>query len=94
MTKYEVKLTSRFKKDYKRIRKQGLAIEELQKVVSVLADGKKLDNNYNDHELSGSWSGYRECHIRPDWLLIYKYYEDILVLSLTRTGSHNELFDK
>ena len=93
MTKYTVKPTTKFKKDYKRVRKQGRPMEEMKAVVDLLADGKPLPDKYDDHDLTGNWIGYRECHIRPDWLLIYKCMDDVLILSLTRTGSHDELFE-
>ena len=91
-TKYTVKLTNKFKKDYKIIEKQGKNIKKLLEVIEVLADGEQLDSKYKDHSLIGNYKGYRECHVRPDLLLIYKYEEDILVLTLARTGSHSELF--
>lgn len=90
--RYTVKLTSQFKKDFKLAVKRGLNIELLQDVVLKLAQGKTLPQLNKDHELSGKWSGFRECHIQPDWLLIYYIEEDVLVLTLTRTGSHSDLF--
>ena len=92
--KYSIQRTSQFKKDFKLAEKQGLDIPELEKVVNILAGGATLPLEYRDHELKGDYSGYRECHIEPDWLLIYKIYEDVLVLSLVRTGSHSRLFKK
>ena len=92
--KYTTKPTTRFKKDVKRIKKQGLDISELISVVNVLADGKSLDEKYQDHSLSGELKGCRECHIQPDWLLIYEYDHENLYLYLTRTGSHSDLFGK
>lgn len=71
--------------------KQGKDIDELESVVDLLQTGQALDKKYLDHLLSGNWKDHRECHIRPDWLLIYRYEEDILWL--VRTGSHSELFD-
>ena len=61
--------------------------------VTRLANGEPLDPRHKDHPLSGEWSGHRECHIQPDWLLIYRYENDILVLALTRTGTHSDLFN-
>lgn len=90
--KYTVKKTSAFKKDYKRAQKRGLNLGKLQKVVELLADGKPLPEAQHDHELSNNWAHHRECHIAPDWLLIYHIHEDVLVLELTRTGSHSDLF--
>lgn len=65
----------------------------LKDVVTRLANGEPLDLRHKDHPLSGEWSGHRECHIQPDWLLIYRYENDILVLALTRTGTHSDLFN-
>ncbi len=90
--KYCIERTTQFKKDFKLAEKQGLPIVELEKVVLMLADGEVLPQKYRDHELKGKYEGYRECHIEPDWLLIYKIFEQVLVLSLVRTGSHSRLF--
>lgn len=93
-TKYVVKLTAQFKKDYKLAMKRGLKIGLLEDVVSVLAMGEPLPERYKDHGLSGNWVGHRECHVLPDWLLIYRIEDDVLVLTLTRTGTHSDLFKK
>lgn len=93
-TKYTVKPTTQFKKDYKRAMKRGLKIELLEKVVELLAMGEVLPEKNRDHELSGNWGGHRECHIQPDWLLVYRIEDDVLVLTLARTGTHSDLFDK
>lgn len=93
-TKYAIALTSQFKKDYKLARKRGLKINALAEVVALLADGKALPEKNRDHELSGDWVGHRECHIQPDWLLIYRIENDVLVLTLARTGTHSDLFSK
>ncbi len=93
-TKYTVKPTTQFKKDYKRVMKRGLKIELLEKVVELLAMGEALPEKNHDHELSGNWVGHRECHIQPDWLLVYRIEDDVLVLTLARTGTHSDLFDK
>ena len=90
--KYEIQRTSQFKKDYKAAVKRNLDMEQLKKVVKILADGEALPEEYNDHTLKGKYSGYRECHIQPDWLLVYKITEDLLILSLYRTGTHSDLF--
>ncbi len=90
--KYSIQITTQFKKDYKQAVKRGCDIPKLKKVISMLADGEQLPQKYSDHALKGIFSGYRECHIEPDWLLIYKILEDVLVLSLYRTGSHSDLF--
>lgn len=93
MTRYEIKNTTQFKKDYKLARRRGLNMDLLKDAVTRLANGEPLDPRHKDHPLSGEWSGHRECHIQPDWLLIYRYENDILVLALTRTGTHSDLFN-
>ena len=90
--KYEIQRTSQFKKDYKAAVKRNLDMEQLKKVIKILADGETLPEEYDDHTLKGKYSGYRECHIQPDWLLVYKITEDLLILSLYRTGTHSDLF--
>lgn len=94
MTKYTVKFTTQFKKDYKSAVKRGYGIELLDEIISKLANGEALSEKHRDHNLAGNWSGFRECHILPDWLLIYKVENDVLVLTLTRTGTHSDLFSK
>ena len=84
--------TNQFKKDYKLAMKRGLPIEKLDNVIRLLVNDDPLPDVYKDHELSNNWRGFRECHIQPDWLLIYRVYNDNLILSLTRTGSHSDLF--
>lgn len=91
-TKYTVKLTLQFKKDYKLAMKRGLNIELLEDVVSALAMGEPLPEKNKDHALSGNWIGHRECHILPNWLLIYRIEGNTLVLTLVRTGAHSDLF--
>ena len=93
-TKYIVKLTSQFKKDYKLALKRKKDLSKLQYVIEKLANGEKLDEKYYEHSLTGNWRGYRECHIEPDWLLVYFIKEDVLVLSLARIGKHEEVFEK
>ena len=93
-SKLTVKLTTIFKKDYKLAMKRGRKLELLDKVITTLAMGESLPNENRDHDLHGTWKGYRECHIQPDWLLIYKIEKDVLVLTLTRTGTHSDLFAK
>ena len=90
--KYAVKFTAQFKKDIKLAKKQGKNIEKMFNVVEQLANGVILDAKFRDHELSGEYKGCRECHIEPDWLLIYERFDDILVLVLNRIGSHSTLF--
>ena len=90
--KYEIKRTSQFKKDYKKMVKRGMKMADINKVIEILADGKELPQKNRDHALIGSYNGFRECHISPDWLLIYLIIDETLVLTLTRTGSHSDLF--
>ena len=92
MIKYRIERTSRFKKDYKLIQKRGYDIRLLQELVTILAKGEPLPEKYLDHPLKGNYRGCRECHITPDWLLVYEVFEDTLTLYLTRTGTHNDLF--
>lgn len=93
-SKYTVKPTSQFKKDYKLAMKRGLDISLLEDIIAKLALGESLPEKNRDHALSGNWNGYRECHILPDWLLIYKLDDNILILTLARTGTHSNLFNK
>nr|WP_027397609.1 type II toxin-antitoxin system YafQ family toxin [Anaerovibrio lipolyticus] len=90
--KKQVIWTGQFKKDYKLAMKRHLDINLLDDVIRKLANSEKLDDKYKDHELSGNWAGHRECHILPDWLLIYRIDEDVITLTLTRTGTHSDLF--
>ncbi len=85
-----IKYTSQFKKDYKKFQKQNKDSEKIKILIEELSQKKTLDEHYQDHPLSGKWKNYRECHIAPDWLLIYKITSDTLIL--VRTGSHSELF--
>ena len=90
--KYEVDRTNVFKRDYKRAKKRGLDLQKLKDVVTKLANGETLPPTNKDHALTGNWIHHRECHIAPDWLLIYQIHENVLVLELTRTGTHSDLF--
>ena len=90
--KYDVKFTNQFKKDLKLAKKQHRDLDKLFNVVEKLASGETLKDNYRDHSLSGKYKGVRECHVEPDWLLIYEIKDDVLVLMLYRTGTHSELF--
>lgn len=89
---YKVIWTSKFKKDYKNAIKRGYKIELLDEAIRLLANEGKLPNKYKEHELTGNWKGFKECHVTPDWLLIYSLSNDVLVLTLSRTGSHSDLF--
>ena len=85
-------MTAQFKKDLKRARKRGLPIKELEAVVDMILEGADLPPKHRDHLLSGDYAGFRECHIRPDWLLIYLDEPEICVVTAIRTGSHSDLF--
>ena len=74
--------------------KRNLNTGLLKEIVELLANGKELPEKYRDHNLTGNWKGHRECHIQPDWLLVYKIENDILVLTLARTGTHSDLFSE
>lgn len=90
--RYDIQATTRFKKNYKKMQKRGLKREDLEAAVDELRNGRKLAYKYRDHALSGEYEGCRECHIKPDWLLIYKKHEDKLILMLVDTGTHSDLF--
>jgi mRNA interferase YafQ len=89
---YEIKKTAKFKKELKIAIKRKYDIALLEEIVCLLACGKPLPEKHKDHVLVGNWAGYRECHITPDWLLIYRIEDDVLVLTLTRIGSHSDLY--
>ena len=84
--------TSQFKKDYKLMKKRGLDMRKLEDVIDTLASETPLEARFSDHELTGQYKGFRECHIAPDWLLIYAVNRDELILTAARTGSHSDLF--
>lgn len=92
MMLYKIRITSRFRRDYKLMQKRGVDMTRLDEIIAKLASGEVLDEQYRDHALSGNYIGHRECHIAPDWLLVYYKENDILVLTLARTGSHSDLF--
>lgn len=92
--KYEIKMSSAFKKELRSVSRQGKDLSLLEVAVTMLANGETLPERYHDHELTENWKGHRECHIQPDWLLIYKITEKELILTLVRTGSHSDLFKK
>ncbi len=91
---YQVKFTTAYKKAYKLMKKRGLDISLLDEVVGLLRQGRLLEERCRDHGLTGDLAGFRECHIKPDWLLIYLIENDILTLTLIDTGSHSDLFRK
>ena len=86
--------TTQFKKDYKLALKRHLDIELLDNIIRRLSRGETLPEKNRDHALTGDWIGHRECHILPDWLLVYRAEDDVLVLTLARTGTHSDLFGK
>ena len=90
--KYELVLTGKFKKGLKLAKKRGLNIELLEEVVDKLQNGIPLEAKHRDHELQGKFKGFRECHIQPDWLLMYLIEDDVLVLTLVDTGTHADMF--
>ncbi len=92
MSKLEVVWTTQFKKDYKLAIKNHLDIDLLDEIIRNLSNQEELESTYKDHALTGNWKSFRECHIKPDWLLIYKIDGDKLFLTLARTGSHSYLF--
>ncbi len=89
----DIVLSNRFKKDLKLAAKRGYDLDLLDAVVTNLAERRPLAEKYRDHELTGNYSGFRECHIQPDWLLVYRVEADELILFLSRTGTHSDLFD-
>lgn len=92
--KCSIQFTNQFKKDLKLAKKQGKDLDKLFEIINILADEEKLDTKFKDHDLSGSYKGTRECHIEPDWLLIYEIDNNALILMLYRLGTHSELFKK
>ncbi|MEO5297971.1 type II toxin-antitoxin system YafQ family toxin [Enterococcus cecorum] len=90
--KYEIIYTNQFKRDLKKAKKQNKNLDRLFEVVEKLANGEILEAKYRDHALTGNYKDSRECHIEPDWLLIYEIKNETLVLLLSRVGSHSELF--
>ena len=87
-----IKYQTAFKRDYKRIVKRGYDARLLEEVIEMLAEQKPLPEKFRDHDLTGNYKGCRECHILPDWLLVYEVNNDELILYLIRTGSHSDLF--
>ena len=90
--KYDIVIKNSCKKDIKKAQKQGKNLDLLYEIIDELSEGKVLDPKYKDHKLTGKYEGYRECHVEPDLLLIYRIYEEQLILYLVRVGSHSELF--
>jgi mRNA interferase YafQ len=92
MTKLKIDQSSQFKKDLKKSIKQKRDLSKLETVINLLQKMEKLPLKYRDHNIIGNWNGHRECHLEPDWLLIYKIEKELELLNLVRTGSHSELF--
>lgn len=90
--KYIVRKSAEFKRDYKLAKKRGLDLDLLKEIINKLQFGETLDKKHKDHALHGKYQNFRECHITPDWLLIYKIEENDLILLMQRTGSHSDLF--
>ena len=90
---YDLILTGKFKKSLKLAKKRGLDLKLLDKVITILQNDIPLEEKYRDHELKGRYQGFRECHIQPDWLLIYLKENDVLTLTLVDTGTHADLFN-
>jgi mRNA interferase YafQ len=90
--KYQLVPTKQFKKDVRRLKKAGADLRRLEKVINLLAEGKPLGPEFRDHELQGKLAGTRDCHIGPDWVLLYKRDEGQLLLLLIRTGTHSKMF--
>lgn len=88
----DIVVSNQFKKDLKLAKKRGLKISKLQEAVNTLANQQNLNEKYRDHNLSGDYQGFRECHIEPDWLLVYRVDNGELELFLFRTGTHSDLF--
>ena len=88
-----LRTTGKFRKDYKLAKKRGLPMEELEIVLQTLVEERPLEEKHRDHALSGNNIGFRECHIRPDWLLIYTIDHGNLILTAARTGSHSDLLE-
>lgn len=91
--KYSIRYTNSFKRDLKHAQKQGKDLNKLFEVIFLLANGLILDEKYFDHELEGEYKGKRECHIEPNWLLVYRIDKNVLVLMLYRVGTHSQLFN-
>jgi mRNA interferase YafQ len=91
-TIYRIARSNSYKRDYRLAERQGRDVERLECVIDALASGDSLPAEYRDHPLKGEYKGYRECHIEPDWLLVYKIDKGLLVLLLSRTGAHSKIF--
>jgi len=92
--KFKVRTTNLFEKNLRLLNKRHYDMSLLTKVIKILANGDKIPAKYKNHSLTGNWKNFQELHIKPDWLLIYKYENDVLVLTLSATGTHSDLFSK
>jgi mRNA interferase YafQ len=90
----KLKQTTQFKKDLRRMAKRGADMDLLDEVILMLRKQERLPEKYRDHALTGDWAGYRDCHVLPDWLLIYMISDEELILTATRTGAHSDIFQK
>ena len=90
--RYKIMYTNRMKHDVKLMLKRGKDLKKLEDVLSILAEGKELPRKHFNHNLTGTLSDFKECHIEPDWLLLYRLDDDVLILTATATGSHSDLF--
>ena len=88
----KIKFGATFKRDYKRLKRRRYDMNALENTISMIAQGQELPESYRDHELVGNFKGCRECHIAPDWLLVYEIRQSELLLYLTRTGTHSDIF--
>lgn len=88
----DIAWTTQFKRDYKLAMKRNWDISLLDECIRMIATGVELPPKFRDHDLSGKWTGHRECHVQPDWLLVYRIDGNDLILVLSRTGSHSDLF--
>jgi len=91
---FAIVYSNKMKRDIKRIVKRGKDLSKLATTLNLLATGAKMPEKYQEHPLRGDMRGYRECHIEPDWLLIYKIFEDKLIIAASGTGTHSDLFDE
>ena len=89
---YSVRTSKRYRRELKTVLSRGKDESKLEEVIDILASGESLPPRYADHSLSGKWKGYRECHIEPNWLLVYSIHDDVLVLALMSTGTHSDIF--
>lgn len=89
---YEFHLSAKFKRDVKKCQRQNKDMSKFKDIMELLELGHSLPSHNRDHDLTGNWKGYRECHITPDWLLIYRVYENEQTIELARMGSHSDLF--